>query len=120
MEKRLKKITIYTGLMQDGLPYSSVSRVSEVCDKVVKEAMFRYPIFKNDSYGFKYDKGSGKLTLVFKALWLKKYIYDGWFDDGVDELAKQVVFWFGDYIFDKLTDYSDFSIGQLYTVFELK
>ena len=120
MGKRLRKITIYTGLMMDDLPYSSSSRVAKVCDEVVKKAMFRYPIFKNDSYGFKYDNGSGKLTLVFKALWVNQNIPDDYSDHGLDDLTSQVLLWFGDYIFDKLTDYSDFSIGQFYTVFETK
>ena len=120
MRKNLKKITIYTGIMMEDEPYSSASKVAKICDEVVKKAMFRYPIFKNDSYGFKYDNGSGKLTLVFKATWVPKNVPNDGNDYDLDDLTQQVLFWFGDYIFDKLTDYSDFSIRQFYTVFETK
>lgn len=114
---RLRKITIYSGLMHYDLPYSPASKVSELCDKVVQKAMDRYPIFKNDSYGFKYDNGSGKLTLVFKATWLKQYISDDCNEYDSGNLAEQLLFWFGDYIFDHLSD-GDISIEQFYTVFE--
>lgn len=114
---RLRKITIYSGLMLYDLPYSPASKVSELCDKIVQKAMSRYPIFKNDSYGFKYDNGSGKLTLVFKAEWLKQYISDDCNEYDSGNLAEQLLVWFGNYIFDHLSD-SDISIQQFYTVFE--